>query len=91
MNINHAKCPYLNINHLTIAHYELYDDESDDDKYTDDDGCDLYDELEVINMMILRVSLPLVRLQEAWPPINPSIVGVDWTEIIIIMISTEAK
>ena len=40
-----AKCPFLNINHLTIAHYELYDDESDDDKYTDDDvddddGCD---------------------------------------------------
>ena len=42
-------------------------------------------------MMILRVSLPLVRLQEAWPPINPSIVGVDWAEIIIIMILTEAK
>ena len=47
--------------------------------------------IEVINMMILRVGLPLVRLQEAWPPIDASIVGVDWAEIIIIMILTEAK
>ena len=40
----------------------------------------------VIEVTILRVRLPLVRLQEAWPPIDPSIVGVDWTETIAIII-----
>ena len=42
--------------------------------------------INMMMMMMMRVGLPLVRLHEAWSTIDPSIVGIDWTEIRKMMV-----